>query len=148
MLNRTILRVQMVNVSICVSASFQLSSITRFFLTFMRFVFEVKVMLPDHSGLSYWLFVMLLIIETKQNTNLTLLHSSLVAVEQSVKSGAVVHHKHSSSRPFGGHAPFPLDVQCHLNGLLSIILTRLITSQSKLRGVHDWQACQIKHSHS
>lgn len=46
--------------------------------------------------------------------NLTLLNSSLVAVEKRVQSGTIIHHKHSSSWSFGWHAPFPLDVQRHL----------------------------------
>lgn len=73
-----------------------------------------------------------------KSTTLTLFHSSLVAVEQSVQSGTVVHHKHSSSRPFGGHAAFPLDVQCHLNRQPSIILTPRITSKSKLSSLSPW----------
>lgn len=55
---------------------------------------------------------------------LTLLHSSLVAVEQSVQPGTVIHDEHSSPRPFGGHAPFSLDVQRHLNVINSSFVGR------------------------
>lgn len=85
-------------------------------------------------------------------TTLTLLHSSLVAVEQSVQSGTVVHHEHPSSGTFGGHASFPLDVQCHLNRQPSITVTLLLTrgdSHDHLL-VHtetdDRQPHQVKHS--
>lgn len=62
---------------------------------------------------------------------LTLLHSSLIAVEQRVQPGAVVHHKHAASGPLGGHASFPLDVQGHLNRQPSLTLTAWITSHGK-----------------
>lgn len=93
-----------------------------------------------------------------QSTTLTLPNSSLVAVEQSVQSGTVIHHKHSSSRPFGGHAPFPLDVQCHLNktAVNRSDSTDYITEQtaigvkgifsdvlSALNRIHNWKTCAV-----
>lgn len=51
----------------------------------------------------------------RRRVDLTVSHSSLIAVKQRVQSGAVIHHKHASSRSFDGDAALLLHVQRHLH---------------------------------
>lgn len=86
----------------------------------------------NSSSREFWLHVRFTIRKTSlRHRPLTLLHSSLIAVEQRVQPGAVVHHKDAASGPLGGHASFPLDVQGHLNRQPSLTLTARITSHGR-----------------
>lgn len=76
---------------------------------------------------------------------LTLLHSSLVAVEQRVQPGAVIHHKHSSLRPLGGNTALTLNVQRHLNSQPSVGETSLIVANAKRRCDYEQRARRVDH---